>query len=173
MSDARLKKLQAAWAEMDRLDESETYKGKENTRGGITPVPGYADKPIKGVGETRSSGDNDAASGSGPGAKTVDQEHGKEGPVEGAHPVNRKEGASAGEEEVGHEHGSEAAVEGAHPVNREQGAAAGKSEVGEYGDHESFRKRIKAALGMDLDDPKNKGYDKDGSVPADKSGSKR
>ena len=165
MSDARLKKLQAAWAEMERMDESATYKG--SAKGGITPKQDTNSKPVAGV--SREEGAKDGLK------KAVDggDKHGNAGSVnDKVKPVDREEGVKAGAKEVGKEHGDKKAVDGANPVAREEGAASGKSEVGEYGDHESFRKRIKAALGLDLNDKLNQGYGKDRGVPAGKSAKK-
>lgn len=160
MSDARLKKLQEAWKEMEKLDES-TTAGYGAKSGGITPVGGYGETEVTGVPREE---------GAAAGEKEVGEDHGEKGGMDGiVKPVPREEGAAAGEDEVGEEHGAEAAVDGANPVPREEGAAAGKSEVGEYGDHESFRQRVRGALGLDLNDKLNKGFDKDGKVPADKS----
>lgn len=166
MSDARLKKLQEAWKEMEKIEESATYKG--TAKGGITPVtPGASNKPVTGV--QREEGAQDGLK------KAVHggDKHGDKGSVnDTVKPVAREEGVKDGLAKAAHgggKHGDTKAVEGAKPVAREEGAAAGKSEVGEYGDHESFRKRVRAALGLDLNSPLNKGFDKDGKIPADKS----
>lgn len=165
MSDARLKKLQEAWKEMEKIEEGTVGYGASDKSGGIKPVKGYGNKEVQGV--QREEGAKDGLKKAAAGGDA----EGKKGAVEGSpvKPVAREEGAAAGEKEVGHDHGEKKAVEGANPVGREEGAAAGKSEVGEYGDHESFRQRVRSALGLDLNDNLNKGYDKDGKVPADKS----
>jgi hypothetical protein len=46
--DKTLKKLQEAWKEMEKVEESATYKG--TAKGGITPKsPGASTKPVTGV----------------------------------------------------------------------------------------------------------------------------
>lgn len=170
MSDARLKKLQEAWKEMEKIEESTVGYGHKDKAGGIKPVKGYGDKQVKGAQESRPEGASGGKNVTGP---VKDGKHGTKGSVnDTVKPVAREEGVKDGLAKAAHgggKHGEKAAVEGAKPVAREEGAAAGKSEVGEYGDHESFRKRVRAALGLDLDNPLNKGFDKDGKIPADKS----
>lgn len=76
--------------------------------------------------------------------------------------VAREEGATAGVKEVGkgdEKMGTDKEVDLANRVAREEGSSAGASHVGEYGNLSSFRRRIRDAFGLSLDDPKNKGND--------------
>ena len=156
MSDLTLKKLQEAW---EKLDEDASYKNVD----GIKPVKGYGDKDVKTVYDLKDREE---------GAQGTDAEQksgfdGSDKPVEGSNvtPVKREEGSDAGAKEVGDEHGTEKEVEGSEvkSVTQETGRDEGSADAPkDY--NQDFRKRIKSALGLPLDDKLNqtgKGLNKD------------
>jgi len=146
MSNNNLKKLQEAYSKME---EDASYTGpkanKVYGKGGIEPVKGYGDKPVKPVARA------DGATGAKEQAKT---EHGEKAAVDNAvvKPVAREAGATGAKEQAKNEHGTDKAVEGTNvkPVDREPGSAGAPKEY-----NQDFRKRIKSALGLSLDDKLN------------------
>lgn len=146
MSDTTLKKLQDAY---HKLEEGDSYTGpaanKVYGKGGIEPVKGYGDKPVKPVDR------KDGATGAKEQAKT---EHGSKEAVDNSvvKPVDRAPGATGAKEQVKNEHGTDKAVEGTNvkPVDREPGSAGAPKEY-----NQDFRSRIRGALGLSLDDKLN------------------
>lgn len=145
MSD-NLKKLQEAYSKME---EGSSYTGptanKVYGKGGIAPVKGYGDKPVKPVDR------KDGATGAKEQAKA---EHGEKAAVDNAvvKPVAREAGATGAKEQAKNEHGTDKKPEGSNvePVAREAGSAGAPKEY-----NQDFRKRIKSALGLPLDDKLN------------------
>lgn len=145
--DSKLADLQNAWKKMEegtKADASKTpiVESVENTS--VAKKFSVADtnsKPVK---------PNAREEGSVAGAKEVGDEHGsKKAAGDGTTPVKREEGSVAGHKEVGDDHGSKKAVEGANPVPRKEGSG---DAVQKYAD---FRKKIRATLGLSLDNPLN------------------
>lgn len=146
--DSKLTDLQNAWKKMEESEKAASNKATLK-EGANDPTPtskkfSVADTHSKAVKPV------DRNPGSEAGAKEVGDEHGAKAPAGESKPVKRAEGAAAGAKEVGEDHGSKAPVEGAKPVPRKEGSAAAPQKYGE------FRNKIKAVLGLSLDDPLNK-----------------
>ncbi len=146
--DNKLADLQNAWKKIEESEKAASTKTAlvegANEPTAVSKKFGVADtnsKPVKPV--AREEGATSA--------HTEDKdEHGtKKAAGTGTKPVAREEGAVAGAKEVGQDHGTAKAVEGANPVPRKEGSG---DAVQKYAD---FRKKIRATLGLSLDNPLN------------------
>jgi hypothetical protein len=145
--DESLKKLADAYKKME---EATSYTAAKDQKGGIKPVPGYAKTEPKPV--DRKEGAQ--------GTKEIGKaEHGsKESANPDVKPVARGEGSKEAQPEAKKaDFGSDKAPEGTtvKPVDRKEGSQAA---VKEY-TPKDFRDRVKAALGLPLNSPLNKGND--------------
>jgi hypothetical protein len=147
--DNKIQDIQNAWKKMEAEEASKKVL-KENTDVSSPTAKKFSikddhSKAVSGV--NREMGSEDGAK------KAAPDTHGSEKSVEGAKPIDRKEGAKAGNAEVkGDEgvHGTKKAESTANPVKREEGSG---DSVQKYA---AFRSRIKATLGLSLDDAINK-----------------
>lgn len=146
--DNKLADLQSAWKKIDEASKAPAKTPLAEGANDPTAVSkkfGVADtnsKPVKPVARDE---------GAQPALKEVGtDDHGtKKAAGDGTKPVARGEGSVAGNKEVGQDHGTAKAVEGAHPVPRKEGSG---DAVQKYAD---FRKKIRATLGLSLDNPLN------------------
>jgi hypothetical protein len=148
--DSKIEDLKSAWKKIEEGEKAaSTSKVALKESNEATPTSkkfGVADnnsKPVKPVAREM---------GAVAGEKEVGtDDHGtKAAAGSGTSPVKRGEGAVAGHKEVGDDHGSKKAVEGASPVPRKEGSGAAVQKYSE------FRSKIKAVLGLSLDNPLNK-----------------
>jgi hypothetical protein len=127
-----------------KLQESKTYTGKKLKVDGVETKPAKAPKPV-----TREEGAK-------AGAKEVGEEHGKGGEPEGngVKPVKRAEGAK----DAVKEYKAEQPAQGADvkAVDRQEGVGAAPKE---WLKPSEFKNRVRATLGLPLDDKLNKGND--------------
>ena len=140
--DSKLADLQSAWKKIEESEKSSSTKTALTEETAVSKKFGVSDtnsKPVKPVNRADGASSN----------PTEDIHGTKKAAGYGTKPVSRGEGAAAGYKEVGYDHGTAKSVEGAKPVPRAEGSGAA---VQKYAD---FRSKIKAVLGLSLDNPLN------------------